>query len=114
MQAVYAATDLLMLTSDTEGTPHALLEAMGSNIPIVATAVGGIPEFVTPGEHGLLVPPGNRDALVEAAIRLHDDPGLVAKLTAGGRKVAETFTVSRMAEGVEQVYRKVEGWKVES
>src|SRR5205085_2269477 len=60
MADVYAATDLVMLTSDTEGTPHVLLEAMGSAIPIVATAVGGIPEFVTSGVHGLLVPPGDR------------------------------------------------------
>ena len=67
MASVYAATDLLMLTSDTEGTPHVLLEAMGSDIPIVATAVGGIPEFVTSEDHGLLVPPGDRDALVTAA-----------------------------------------------
>ena len=68
MAGVYAATDLLMLTSDTEGTPHVLLEAMGSDIPIVATAVGGIPEFVTIGGAGPAGParrprrPGQRRA----------------------------------------------------
>jgi glycosyltransferase involved in cell wall biosynthesis len=106
MAAVYAATDLLMLTSDTEGTPHVLLEAMGSDIPIVATAVGGIPEFVTSEEQGLLVPPGDRDALVTAAQRIHDDPALRARLVAGGRTVADQFTVGRMVAGVEQVYER--------
>ncbi len=107
MAAIYAATDLLMLTSDTEGTPHVLLEAMGSGIPIVATAVGGIPEFVTSGEHGLLVPSGDKEALVEAAISLHDNSALLAQLVAGGREVAAQFTVEHMVAGVEEVYRSV-------
>lgn len=107
MESIYAATDLLMLTSDTEGTPHVLLEAMGSAIPVVATAVGGIPEFITDGEHGLLVPPGDRDALVAAALRVHDDPALAARLVAGGAQVAGEFTVPRMVAGVEQVYATV-------
>lgn len=109
MRAVYAATDLVMLTSDTEGTPHVLLEAMGSGIPIVSTAVGGIPEFITPGQHGLLVPAGDLDALVEAAMRVHDDAELRQRLVEGGRMVAELFSVERMVEGVEQVYSRLLG-----
>jgi glycosyltransferase involved in cell wall biosynthesis len=107
MPGIYAAIDLLMLTSDTEGTPHVLLEAMGSDIPIVATAVGGIPEFVTSGEQGLLVPRGDRAALVAAALRIHNDPALRAHLVAGGRRLSSAFTVERMVAGVEQVYRTV-------
>jgi len=104
MAAVYAATDLVMLTSDTEGTPHVLLEAMDSGIPIVATAVGGIPEFVTAGTHGLLVPAGDRAALVAAAQRVHDDPALRAQLVAGGRAVATQFSMERMVAEIEEVY----------
>ncbi len=104
MESVYAATDLVMLTSDTEGTPHVLLEAMGSGIPVVATVVGGIPEFITSGDHGLLVPPGNKDALVECVLQIHGDPALARKLIEGGRVVANQFTSEKMAEGVEQVY----------
>jgi glycosyltransferase involved in cell wall biosynthesis len=111
MDSVYAATDLVMLTSDTEGTPHVLLEAMGSDIPIVSTAVGGIPEFVTSEEHGLLVPPGDSAALADAAVRIHDDPALRAHLIAGGRTVAGQFTVERMVTGVEHVYRTVQAQK---
>ena len=107
MDAVYAATDLLMLTSDTEGTPHVLLEAMGSGIPVVSTAVGGVPEFITTEEHGLLVPPGDKSALASAALRLYNNPDLRAKLVSGGREVAAGFTVERMAREVEQVYEKV-------
>jgi glycosyltransferase involved in cell wall biosynthesis len=107
MPGIYAATDLVMLTSDTEGTPHVLLEAMSLDIPIVATEVGGIPEFVTSGQHGLLVPAGDRDALVRAALQVHDDAALAARLVAGGREVAGKFTVERMAEGVEAVYSRV-------
>jgi len=107
MESVYAATDLLMLTSDTEGTPHVLLEAMGSDIPVVSTAVGGIPEFVTSGEHGLLVPPGDKEALAQAAVAIHNDPALRERFIAGGRQVAAQFTVERMVEGVEEVYRRV-------
>lgn len=109
MASVYAATDLLMLTSDTEGTPHVLLEAMGSDIPIVSTAVGGIPEFVLTGESGLLVPAGSSDALADAVMLVHDDPRLAAHLKEGGRQVAAGFTVERMAEGVERVYKGVLG-----
>jgi len=107
MDTVYAAVDLLMLTSDTEGTPHVLLEAMGNDIPVVSTAVGGVPEFITSGEHGVLVPPGDKAALADAAVRIHDDPALRDRLVAGGRQVAAQFSVERMVEGVEEVYRNV-------
>ena len=105
MKSIYAATNLLMLTSDTEGTPHVLLEAMGSNIPVVATAVGGIPEFIRDGEEGLLAPKGDKEALVQAALKIYSDPALAARLVAGGQAVAGQFTVERMVEGVESVYR---------
>lgn len=107
MPSVYAATDLVMITSDTEGIPHVLLEAMGQGIPVVSTAVGGIPEIVTSGENGLLVPAGGLDELVNAAMRVHDEPELACRLAAGGREVAGQFTIERLVAGTEQVYKKV-------
>jgi glycosyltransferase involved in cell wall biosynthesis len=74
---------------------------------VVSTAVGGIPEFVTSGASGLLVPPGSSEALAEAALRVYSDPQLASRLVEGGRKVASGFTVERMAEGVERVYQLV-------
>jgi glycosyltransferase involved in cell wall biosynthesis len=109
MLSVYAATDLVMVTSDTEGIPHVLLEAMGQGIPVVSTAVGGIPEIVTSGENGLLVPMGSLDELANAALRIHNEPGLGCRLAAGGHEVAGQFTVERLVAGTEQVYKKVLG-----
>lgn len=109
MKTVYAGSDLVMLTSDTEGTPHVLLEAMGSGIPVVATAVGGIPEFITDSEHGLLAPKGDKEALAQAAQRLHSNLALRARLVEAGRSVAAQFTVTHMVEGVERVYRAALG-----
>lgn len=107
MPSVYASTDLVMITSDTEGIPHVLLEAMGQGIPVVSTAVGGIPEIVTSGENGLLVPAGGLDDLVNAALRSHDEPELRCRLVAGGQEVAKQFTVERLVAGTEQVYKSV-------
>ncbi|HVP58508.1 MAG TPA: glycosyltransferase [bacterium] len=69
-----AAIDLYVLTSQREGLPISLLEAMLAAKPIIATAVGGIPEAVNEGAEGLLVEPGNEAALTEAILALADDP----------------------------------------
>jgi glycosyltransferase involved in cell wall biosynthesis len=107
MPAVYAATDLVMITSDTEGIPHVLLEALSRGIPVVSTAVGGIPEVVKDGESGLLVPSGDVEALANAAKRVCEDPALTQRLSAGGRALATGFTIDSLAEGMEEVYRQV-------
>lgn len=66
MAPVYAALDVLTLTSTNEGTPVTVIEAMAAGIPVVATAVGGVPDVVRNGENGWLVPPGNVEALQQA------------------------------------------------
>jgi len=110
MPQIYAATDLVVITSDTEGVPHVLLEAMSQRIPVLSTAVGGIPEIVSSGQTGLLVPPGDVGALVEAVVRLHDDRVLAARLALQGSNLARDFTVERVVEGMERVYaRAIEG-----
>ncbi|HOW28489.1 MAG TPA: glycosyltransferase family 4 protein [Elusimicrobiota bacterium] len=69
-----AAFDIFVLPSLWEGFGISLLEAMSSSLPVVATRVGGIPEVVADGETGLLVPPGNVQALGEAVSSLLSDP----------------------------------------
>ena len=70
----YAAADLAVLASRSEGSPNALLEAMAAGIPIVATSVGGIPEIVTHGDTALLVAPSDPTALTSALAQTLTDP----------------------------------------
>jgi glycosyltransferase involved in cell wall biosynthesis len=77
--------DIVVLPSFSEGSPNALLEAMAAGKPVVATAVGGIPEIVVGGETGLLVPPGRPEALAAELARLLRDPGLAARLGSAGQ-----------------------------
>jgi glycosyltransferase involved in cell wall biosynthesis len=80
-----AAIDVLAVPSHDEGLPRVVLEAMAMRVPVVASNVGGIPEAVEHGRSGLLVPPGDRDALAAALTRVLDDPSLASRLGNGGR-----------------------------
>lgn len=74
MPALYKASDALVLSSAWEGMPNVVLEAMASATPVVATAVGAVPEIVADGESGLIVPPGDHKALSEAMERMMELP----------------------------------------
>jgi glycosyltransferase involved in cell wall biosynthesis len=90
-----------LLPSLWENLPHAAVEALAVGVPVVATAVGGVPEVVRDGENGLLVPPGDSTALANAMRRMLDDDGLHARLAAAAQpSVAEI--------GREPVYARLE------
>jgi glycosyltransferase involved in cell wall biosynthesis len=80
-----AGCDVFCLPSAMEGLPLVVLEAMAQGRPVVATSVGGTPELVVDGETGLLVPPGDVDALAEALRRLLADSALARRLGEAGR-----------------------------
>jgi glycosyltransferase involved in cell wall biosynthesis len=102
---VLAGLDIFALSSLTEGIPLALLEAMGSGLPVVATAVGGVPEVVVDGESGLLVPPDDAAALALALSRLARDAGLRERLGAAARRrVLERFSLSAAARAYARIY----------
>lgn len=98
---IMASCDIFVLNSTWEGMPHAVLDAMVLGMPLIATAVGGVPEAVTGGESGLLIPPSDPDALRKALKRLISSPGERARLAAGARRAARRFTVSRVVDSTE-------------
>jgi glycosyltransferase involved in cell wall biosynthesis len=103
-----AAMDAFVLSSATEGIPLTVLEAMAAGLPVVATAVGGIPQVVLAEETGCLVPPGSPEALAAALGRLIDDPALAQRLgDAGRQRVQEHFSLQRMAADYESLYRQL-------
>ncbi len=90
--------DIFVLPSFAEGVPVVLMEAMASGLPVVATQVGGVSELVDHQESGLLTPPGDIAALIDALARLIDDPALRAQYGAHGRQVVErAFDVDKEA-----------------
>jgi glycosyltransferase involved in cell wall biosynthesis len=93
-----AATDLLVATSDYEGMSYVLLEAAAMGVPIVTTDVGGVRGVVTPGENGLIVPPGDAVALHDAARAVLLDP---ARFTCACRA---TWTLPDMVAATIGVY----------
>lgn len=92
------ALDVVVLPAHVEGLPLVLVEAMALGKPVVASAVGGVPELIEDGRSGLLVRPGDADALAAAIARVLDDPALAARLGAAGRERAEDFSEERTAE----------------
>lgn len=102
------AMDVFLLTSDREGMPNAVMEAMASGLPCVVTDVGGTRELVIHGETGYISPKGNKARLVESLHRLLDEPQLRMRLAANGRKRMETgFSAERMAKTTQALYRSL-------
>jgi len=104
---VLAGSDLFVLASRFEGLPVALMEALGLGLPVVATSVGGIPEAVEHGVHGLLVPPGRPDLLADAIEELVADPPRRMAMAAAASARADDFDVARAMGRVEAIYRRV-------
>lgn len=108
MHRIYAALNLLVLCSDTEGMPNVVLEAFAYGRPVVATRVGGVPEIVTDTENGLIVPPGELTPLVAAARSILNDAGLATRLgQAGRRTIEEHFDFRRRTATVEALYQSI-------
>ena len=97
--------DIGVLASKSEGLPNAVLEYLAAGLPVVATAVGGVPEIIENEVHGLLIPPENPEALATAILRLLEDPQLRASLgKAGKQRVQTRFTFPAVLESLMQVY----------
>lgn len=104
----YAAADVVVLPSLSEGFPFVVLEALAMSRPVVATNVNGVPELIRDGLHGLLVPPRNPQALQAAIRTLLHDPSLAACLgKAGQKQVFARFTAGKMVRDTVRVFEEV-------
>ena len=100
--------DLFVLSSFSEGTSMALLEAMAAGVPVVVTAVGGNPEVVTEGQTGWVIPSGSVDALTTAMLEAINHPEKRRAFAfAGQQRFEERFTFGRMIEAYRQIYHEM-------
>lgn len=105
--ALMTAFDAFVLSSRTEGTPIALLEAMHAGVPIVATQVGGVPDVVS-AEHALLVASEQPSAIAAALSELRRDPSAAARRSERAReRVLRDFSAGAWVAAVEEVYQRV-------
>jgi glycosyltransferase involved in cell wall biosynthesis len=105
--ALLAACDIFVLPSLFEGAPLAILEAMATARPVVASRIGGVDELVLDGVTGLLVPPADPAALAAAILRLTASPELRVRLGDAARERARTFGAPAMAQAVMALYDEV-------
>ena len=102
-----SAIDIFVLSSQWEGVPYVLEEAMAAARPIVATAVGGVPELITSGQNGLLVSPGDSVALSKAIASLLTNPTLKDKLANDAREtIRNKFSIEKMVEETVNIYEE--------
>jgi glycosyltransferase involved in cell wall biosynthesis len=105
INAVYQDADIFVLTSDWEGTPNVLLEAMASGLPVVATRVGGVPDIVEHGETGYLADPEDEASLAEALSALIGDAKLRRKRGLCAREyVAAHHSANQLPKYLSQLY----------
>jgi glycosyltransferase involved in cell wall biosynthesis len=107
MSDIYSCADILVSTSDREGTPNVVLEAMAHGLPVVATAVGGTKEILD-ATRGFLVEPGDENALVKATAELVSNKGLRLRLGAEGRRyVSENHSPENLQKHLLEIYKRL-------
>jgi glycosyltransferase involved in cell wall biosynthesis len=105
VRGYFEAMDAFALSSRREGLPNVLLEAMALEVPVVATRVNGVPRLIQDGRNGLLVEPGDADALATALFALIRNPGLRDLFRAAGRRTVEgRFSFPARMQKLKQIY----------
>lgn len=108
VEEILVGTDLLLLPSETESFGLAALEALSCEVPVIATAVGGLPEVVRDGENGYLFPVGDVNSMAAAAIDLLKDEKKLLEFGQAGRRWAlEQFEEADVVERYRRIYRQV-------
>ena len=103
-----AAADVFLMSSISEGIPLTVIEAMAARRPVVATAVGGLPELIEHGVTGCLAPSGNDVLLAASLIELYRNPDLRSRMVdAAVQRAADKFSLTGMLNGYREIYREV-------
>jgi glycosyltransferase involved in cell wall biosynthesis len=106
---IMGSFDVLAIPSQYDGLSIALLEAMSLGKPAVITRVGGNPEVVEHGEHGLVVPSAEPGALADGLVALLQDPGLRERLGQAARRRAQDFDIRAAVHRSEEIYEELVG-----
>jgi glycosyltransferase involved in cell wall biosynthesis len=105
VERLVAGSNVLVLPSFREGTPRVITEAMAGGLPVVASNIAGIPEQIDDGGNGLLVPPGDPDALADALESVLENPQLRVRMGDQSTTRATRFSEAAMVEDLDEVYR---------
>lgn len=106
LPTIYADLDALVISSDNEGTPVSIIEAMAAGVPVVSTAVGGVPDLLEDGELGALVPPGDAAALAAAVLAaLRAGPG--ARTARAQQQALRLYSAERLVRDIRQLYAEL-------
>jgi len=103
----YAAADIYIQSPNIDNMPTSVLEAYASGLPVVSTEAGGVPAILTHGEHGLLAPLGDYDALGAQVLRLLDDPALARRLARAALQSCQRCTWSAVRQQWLRLYESV-------
>ena len=103
---LFRAADATLLSSSWENFPHTVVESLAVGTPVIATRVGGVPEVVTDGANGLLVPPGDPDALAQTIRRFFAEPGLRERLTEAAAPSVSGYRRDEILARIEAVLRE--------
>ena len=110
LEEILGSTDLFLLPSEAESFGMAALEAMASEVPVITTNSGGLPEVVIEGETGYLLPVGDVDAMANRAIEILSDDARHQQMGARAREVAiERFDENRIVPRYREMYERVIG-----
>jgi len=107
MSAVCFASDVVVLTSDNEGTPVSLIEAQAAGTPVVSTRVGGVPSVVREGQTGFVVDPGDEQGLADAVSHVLTNPAVAQRAAAAATQSADAFSLESLVRRIDGLYRRL-------
>ena len=107
MPAVCFASDVIVLTSDNEGTPVSLIEAQAAGTPVVSTRVGGVPSVLRGSRTGFAVDPDDEQGFADAVSHVLADPAMAEQAAAAGTQSADEFSLAALVRRIDGLYRRL-------